>query len=368
MPNLSSSFLVINPFGIGDVLFSTPLMRNLKNYFPDSKIFYLCNRRTYPILNNHPFIERAFIYERDEFEAIRRRSKIEWFKMFASFIGEIKRERIDVALDLSLNTQFGFLAWGAGIRKRIGLDYKKRGLFLTHRFPIEGFEGKYVAECYLDLLTVFGFTPVRCPLEVYTDSSSRMWAKEFIKRHDLASSLIIGIAPFGGEAFGPNAGIKRWPPDKFAHLIKRLVREMNAKIFIFAGPKEKDDLKNLLEAVGETSSACYEFSDASLERVIAAIEYCPLMVANDTGPLRFADALGKKVVGLFGPVDESVYGPYPPDPLRTAVISKDIPCRPCYRKFRLSPCLADKRCLREIDVEHVFDAVKKLIAGGGTQP
>ena len=50
-------FLVINPFGIGDVLFSTALLRCLKRSFPGSKLFYLCNKKTSPVLANHPLID-----------------------------------------------------------------------------------------------------------------------------------------------------------------------------------------------------------------------------------------------------------------------------------------------------------------------
>ena len=67
MPEEFKSFLLINPFGIGDVVFSTPLIANLKEKFPRARIFYLCNKKVYPILKNHPSIEKVFIYERDEF-------------------------------------------------------------------------------------------------------------------------------------------------------------------------------------------------------------------------------------------------------------------------------------------------------------
>ena len=59
------SFLIINPYGIGDVLFSTPLIRNVHHYYPHAKIYYLCNIRTQKIFENHPLIHKVFVYERD---------------------------------------------------------------------------------------------------------------------------------------------------------------------------------------------------------------------------------------------------------------------------------------------------------------
>lgn len=352
---------MINPFGIGDVLFSTPLIRNLKENFPHSKFYYLCNKRVYPVIRNHPLIYKTFVYERDEFEEARNKSKFLWCSKYLQFIRDIKKEKIDISIDLSLNSQFGFLSWAFGIKERLGLDYKHRGRFLTKKIKISGFEDKHVAEYYLDVLRLLNLSFKACPLEVYTDAEGKLWAKNFMEHNMISENdLILGIAPFGGEAFGAKAYIKRWPQDKYSLLIGRLINELKAKIFIFAGPKEKKEVNDIMYFIGKNKN-CYEFTDCSLNKIIALVEKCSLMISNDTGPLRFADALGKKIVALFGPVDDRVYGLYPYDPLKHTIIKKDLACRPCYKRFRLPECPYDQRCLKDISVDEVFAAVKKLI-------
>jgi ADP-heptose:LPS heptosyltransferase len=174
--------------------------------------------------------------------------------------------------------------------------------------------------------------------------------------------LIIGIAPCGGQAFGPNADRKRWPPEYFAQLIKRLIQDLGAKIFLFAGPDEKEDIKHIKGLLGDYRRDCYQFTDASLLELIAFVDKCNLIIANDTGPLRFADAMNKKIIALFGPVDEVVYGPYPPGAQRVKVLAvENLPCRPCYRRFRLDECKRNKQCLRDIDSLTVFNEVKQLL-------
>ena len=153
---MNKSFLIINPFGIGDVLFSTPLIRNIKKTLPHSRIFYLCNRRSYPVLKDNPLIDKCFIYERDEFKALQKKSAVAWLKKFYSFISQIRREKIEIALDLSLNSQFSFLSWAAGIKQRIGYDYKKRGWLLTKKIVFSGYQDKHVIEYYLELLRFIG--------------------------------------------------------------------------------------------------------------------------------------------------------------------------------------------------------------------
>ena len=354
-------FLIINPFGIGDVLFSTPLIRNLKENFPEARIYYLCNKKTNPIVGSHPFIYKTFIYERDDFEAIKKKSFFLWLKEFDSFIADIRKERIEIALDLSLNTQYGFFAWAAGIKKRYGLDYKDRCRFLNKKIKIEGYINKHVVDYYLDLLALLDLPVKRYGLEVYADTESKEWSANFLKQHNIGEKdLIIGIAPCGGDAFGKDAYIKRWPAERFSELIDRLIKELKAKVFIFAGPREKSDVDKILSSVPHKNN-CFEFTVATLPQTVALVEKCSLFIGNDTGPLRFADGLNKKLVALFGPVDEKVYGPYPYDEKRTIVLKKDLSCRPCYNKFRLAPCVNNRKCLSDITVDEVMTAALRLI-------
>ena len=132
--------LFINPFGIGDVLFTTPIIHAVKDTFPNVKIGYLCNRRTSYILENNPYIDYTFIYERDEFEAIRKESLFAWLITIFAFLNRIKKEHFDIAIDFSLNTQYSFFGWYAGIRTRIGYDYKNRGWLLTKKIKLTGAE------------------------------------------------------------------------------------------------------------------------------------------------------------------------------------------------------------------------------------
>jgi len=359
MKHVYKSILVINPFGIGDVLCSTPLLQNLRDSFPQAKIFFLCNIRTAPILRNHPLISKVFVYEHDEFIAVRQKSFWAGLKKYYHFISEIKREKVDCAIDLSLNARFGFFIWAAGIRHRYGLNYKNRGRFLTRKLKFDGFLNKHVSEYYLDVLTLMSIQIKKYDLTVGMDKESQHWADSFLARYNLINNFIIGIAPFGGESFGKDAYFKRWPAERFAELIDRIITELKAKIFIFAGSKEKKDVSAMMNII-QNKDSCYEFTDASLEKIIALIEKCHLFVGNDTGPLRFADALDKKIVALFGPVDEKVYGPYPTSE-KKIVITKDLPCRPCYKKFKIPGCPRDRECLKSITVDEVYDAVRRLL-------
>lgn len=351
------TFLIINPFGIGDVVFSTPLIRSLAGAFPGSRIYYMCNRKTAPIVRNHPLITKTFIYQRSEFVEAEKKSLLCALRKYNVFISEIRREHIACSLDLSLGTPFSLFALLAGIPRRLGLDYKHRGKFLTQRVRIDGFNDKHVAEYYLDVLRLHGVSaPAHNGLEIGAAPDDALWAEAFLAERD--AKRCIGIAPCGGEAFGRDAGIKRWPPERFSSLINGLCGSFPGKIAVFAGPGEESEAAAIIAGSGY-ADRCIAVTSVALEKTVALIGKCECFIGNDTGLVRCAEAMGRKAVILFGIADENVYGPYGKS--RTILLKKDIPCRPCYRNFRLATCKNDKACLKSIGVDEVLTAVHALM-------
>jgi len=359
MENKLKSFLIINPFGIGDVLFSLPFIKNLKENFPSSKVFYLCNRRTQPILKEYPLINKTFVYERDEFEAVKKASKISWIKKIWSFTSEIRKENIEIAIDLSLNPQFGFFSWLAGIKKRVGYNYKNRGRFLTKKVDLSEYKEKHIIEYYLELLKSIGAKTKYRKAELALNENQRNKAEAFLKEQGIDSKdLIITIAPCGGASWGRDSFRKHWSKSKFAELADRLVDKYQARIILAGAGNEKaaiEEVESLMQ------KGCIKAIDFPLMDFLALLERSAMLVANDGGPIHMGVFAGVKTVSIFGPVSEVVYGPYPQDSQRHLVVKKDLPCRPCYKKFRLPECPYQLKCLNDITVDEVFNSVKGLL-------
>lgn len=356
-----NSFLVINPYGIGDVLFTTPVIRSIKAHDPNSRIYYLCNRRTVDILKDHPDITGVFVYDRDDFQKVKVTSLWAWVKKWLAFFRQIRKEKISVALDFSLNTGIGAIPFFSGISRRIGLNYKKRGRFLTESIPIVGFEGKHVAEHYLMVLPLLGIPQSETGLTIGMNTKAYEWAQAFFHDHGIyGNDRVIGIAPCGGEAFGPQAYLKRWPEKNFIQVINVLTRDVCCKVLLFAGPGEKEEIGRIMSGL-DYPDRCFPLAQTTLVQCVPLIDRCDLFISNDTGLLRFADALKKKIIAFFGPVDEQVYGLFPYDLKRHRYMSCHIPCRPCYQKFRVKECTQDQACLKNVSVDRVLGAVDELM-------
>ena len=107
--------LIINPYGIGDVLFTTPVISNLRLAYPQASIAYLANARTADFLKVNPDINQVFVYERDEFVEAYRQNPLKFAQKWFSFFNTIRREKFDIVFDFSLNSSFGFLSAACGL-------------------------------------------------------------------------------------------------------------------------------------------------------------------------------------------------------------------------------------------------------------
>jgi len=352
--------LIFNPFGIGDVLFSMPLVRNLKENIPGLSIHYLCNKRVFPLLKNYPLLDKVFIFEKDEWRDALKKSKLDFFRKAVSFFKEIKNENYDVVFDLSLNSQYGFFFAMSGIKKRIGFNFKNRGRFLTDKIDIAyGYSDKHVASYHLELLRFLNITPKDYKFELFVPGDLLEKAKTALWEHGVAQDdLLVAVCPGAGDSWGDSAYFKRWPQENFLELCKRLAENQKIKILLFGSKPEagtcsyiSDKLKGIVIDLS---------GKISLEEFCAAISMCNLVITNDGGPFHIAQALSRNAIVLFGPVDEKVYGAYPLTD-SCVVFAKHISCRPCYKSFKFSGCNSDKQCLREIGVDEVFIAAKSLL-------
>jgi len=341
--------LIINPYGVGDVLFTTPVINNLRMAYPQASIAYLANRRTGDFLKFNSDIARVFVYERDEFVG----NYPKYFELFNT----IKEQKFDMVFDFSLNSSFGFLSAACGIKKRVGFDYRKRGRFLTDRITLSGFEEKHIVEYYLDLLRLMGIPVKAKQMQLHVPAEDIQWAQRWLKGHkvDLTKPLI-AVLPGGGASWGKAAGNKRWAAPKYADLIDKIVENFDAAIILMGDSKEEELCREVLSlahfplhfAVGETT----------LLGLAALLMRCQGVIVNDGGPLHVAEAVGTRTVSIFGPVDPQVYGPYPSS--GHTVVQKGLPCQPCYRRFRMANC-SHISCLGELSVEEVYRKVQNIL-------
>lgn len=351
-----NSILVVNPYGIGDVLFTTPLIRNLKQNFPRSFLACLLGSRTRQVLEKNPFVDEIFVFDKGRFDDSSFKDK---FKMFFSLWRDLKKRRFDLMIDISNAPEYSFLAkFLLGIKTRVGFDYKGRGRFLSKRIKLEGYNSKHIIEYYLDLLRSLGIlVDENKKIDLFLDEEDRKFADEFLEENGCKKGeKLLGIIPGGGKSWGKNAGYKHWPRENFAWVAREAAEKLGFKILIFGNEDELEMCREVERLLGNRCiNVC---SKAILRQSAALMAKCKMVIANDSGPLHIAVSQSVKTISFFGPVDEKVYGPYPLS-LNHKVFTAKVNCRPCYHNFRFEECCR-QICLSEIKKEEVFEQIKSL--------
>lgn len=348
--------LLIHPFGIGDALFMTPVIDSLKKAGAE-KVDLLLGSRTKTVFENNPSVNEIFVIDRDK---MRSQSGFHNFQEAAKLILTLRKNRYDHLFDFSLSRQYAFLAFlFLSVPMRIGFNYKNRGIFLTHRMILEkSFSGKHVIEYYLELLRFVQVRASTRTIQFFLTKQDEREAADLLRSENLAANTPIMVAvPGGGESWGKDARLKRWPVAHFAKLFELINAQKSLsseplKVLILGGKNEYD----LAESLRALNPGCFInlAGKLSLRGSAAVLKQSRLLVANDGGLVHVASALGTPTVAIFGPVDPKVYGPYPLHPARIAITNEGPECRPCYQNMRYNSACEHVECLTTLSPEGVF--------------
>ncbi len=342
------------------MLFSLPLVRALRRADPTGWIGYLCNRRTEEIVELWSELNWRHTFEKDEFRNAFQKSPLKGIGFLSGLSSEIRRQKFDCLIDLSLGWQAGFVAAWAGIPKRIGFDYRGRGRFLTHKTKLDGFDSRPVADHYLDLLSSLGIPRPELTsdlIHIDLPPAVREEAAGYLHSIGIPSGRpFFALVPGGGASWGPNSIYKQWPPERFAELAGKLMDRDSAECVIIGDKTEQPLCQAVAAQIKRPVSIAAPVP--SLKILAGLLAQAEQVIGNDSGPMHLATAVGTRTVSIFGPVDAAVYGPAVADK-NHRVVTRGITCQPCYHHFRFPPCPWDNACLKALSVESVLQAAEK---------
>lgn len=336
--------LIFNVNWIGDVLFSTPSIRNIRRNYPDSYIACIVPSRCYHVLKDNPYLDEIIIFD----EKDRHRSVLSKF----SFISMLRDKQFDTAILLHGSFTRALICKLAGIPERIGYATKKRSALLTKKIPVVDHQSMHRIDYYLNIIIKAGLRAEDRFLDFFFNEEDAAYAEDFLLKHKIAKNdLLIGINA------GGNWPPKRWPPGYWAGLIDKVVQELGAKVVIAGGQHDLGLVKQI--SSGMKAKAIIACGNFNLKQSAALFKKLDLFISADTGPMHIANAVGaKRIIAIFGPTDPSITGPFPLK--NVLVLQKDIGCKiPCY-----AVDCKDNRCMKAVTVEEVFRAAKEFLKNG----
>ncbi|OIO78911.1 MAG: lipopolysaccharide heptosyltransferase II [Candidatus Omnitrophica bacterium CG12_big_fil_rev_8_21_14_0_65_43_15] len=310
---------------LGDVLFSTPFIRAVRNNFPDAHIACMIMPRIREILEGNPYINEIITYDEKN----------------------LKKRKFDMAFLLHRSFSRALAMYMAGIPERIGYYTFKRSLLLTEKPKPPDALSMHRAEFYLGLAKSVGLKTDNKGCDFFISKQDSVWAATVIQ----PGRKTVIFNP------GGNWMPKRWSKENFIELGRILLSEFKDNIRIVLSGSAKD-----VELAQEINSALQNKAiitcgKTTLKQSAALFKKSDLVISADSGPLHIAVSVGAKAIAIFGPTSLKITGPYKADKDRVVTFCKDMDCRiPCYN----DKC-ADYKCMAAITPKEVFETAKRLL-------
>jgi lipopolysaccharide heptosyltransferase II len=343
---------------IGDVVFTTPVIRALRRRYPDAHLVYLVESTAAPVVRTNPHLSEVIEVEhrrgwarvRDDVRLARR----------------VRAARFDIAIDLHGGPRSAWLTWATRAPLRVGYDVPGRAWMYTrvvHRPP--GLRGRHSVENQWDLLAAVDPALAAPPdpavdrVEMPADPSVRAAMDQRLSA--------LGVPPDGRiVVLHVSAGnpFRRWPEASFAELAGTLAESAtNRWVVITGGPSDRAAASRIIaEARRHAGAAGRRIVDAegwSLSELRTVMDRAALFVGGDSGPLHVAATSDVPIVGLYGPTLPERSAPWRPRTLATASVDAgELPCRPCDQRV-CAP--GDFRCLTRVSAASVSEAALRLL-------
>jgi lipopolysaccharide heptosyltransferase I len=337
--------LILKPSSLGDVIHALPVLRLLKSHLPQSQIYWWLDASLAPLLEGDPDLAGVIPFQRKRWAGLAR-----WPEMLAS-LRAMRAKHFDWAIDLQGLARSGIFAWLSNAKLIVGLDNAREGSREGARAfydltPPRAAPDTHAVDRYLAVLPL-----LNVPLH---------WNFEWLPSRPLIAAQIDrkwnpGPGPWIVLLPGARWDNKRWPLPNFLQLVRRM-RGSTALSFVILGGDDDRPLGQTIAA--DNPGRCLDLTgQTSLWEMIEWLRRSRLVIANDTGPMHAAAALGRPLIALFGPTNPRNTGPYGKP--ASAIQITSLPCVPCYKST--CSCNIPLACLHAITPDMVCEMARELL-------
>lgn len=333
-----NSLLVIRLSALGDVLFAVPAVQAIQDSERFERVAWLVEDRAAGLLRE--------LVPLDELIVFPRRAGSRWPAHAAGLL----RRRDQLVLDLQCSAKSRLQRLFIRAPRSVGFsapparEGSERSLDERVAPPPTS---RHRLAANLSLLPSLGIpVPAVVPRPRLQLHPQRVAAERKRLLDNAGGGPLVVLHP-GTSAFGQ---LKRWAPQQFAALGARLSACQEAAIVVSGTVAEDELIAPILSRLGSRARRLPPGSIADLAHQLAAAD---LLIAADSFPLHLANALGTPVVGLFGPKDPAVNGPFYD---RSRVVRSGVACSPC----TLRRC-AERLCMTALSVDAVEAAAVELL-------
>jgi lipopolysaccharide heptosyltransferase I len=291
--------LIVRPSALGDVCRSVPLLVTLRRAYPDAIIDWLVQDEYAPAIRAHPDLDEVVPFPRARFARWWRdprvaREMIHWF-------GGLRRRGYDLVVDCQGLGRSGLITWSTRAPRRVGHRDARELAWLGYNVRHPPATQRHTVARMMSLLTAEGLEPV-WDMRLHVDRDDESWW------HHRREELGVGD-PYAVLAPTGRWESKRWPADRWSAIARPLRERGFAAILIVGSPSERRQVSPIVRAARDAGVLDLT-GGATIGRTMAVIAGSALVIANDSAPLHMAVGFDRPCVGLFGPTDPEVVGPF----------------------------------------------------------
>ena len=320
--------LVIRFSSMGDIIYTTPVVRCLKTQLPDAEVHFLTKPAFKYIYDNNPYTDKLLLLKPN----------------LSDTIAEIKAEQYDYIIDLHNNLRTAIIKARTGIKSS---TYKKQTIrkWLSLRFKLKLVPPVHLVDRYMKAVRFLNVSNDGQPINYYIKADYKL------------SGLLPATHQSGYVAFiiGATHFTKRMPNEK----IISICREINSPILLLGGNDVKTNGDEIAAAIGlKVHNAC---GLTSLDESVFLVSKAEKVVGFDTGLTHIAEAFNRPIASIWGGTAPELLGVQPYHVKDALVVEIDLSCRPC-SKFGLEKCpLGHFNCMNHIPENIITDFTNNKI-------
>jgi ADP-heptose:LPS heptosyltransferase len=340
--------LVIRTSAMGDVALTTPVLRGMREQYPDIELVLLTRPAFKPFFSAIKGLELFF-------PDLKNRHK--GFPGIIRLFKDLNRQsEIDYVIDLHdvLRSQIlRFLFRLTGVKVAVidkGRREKKALISGRKKFRL-----KHSVERYSDVFEKAGF-PVLPSADKWIIPSSGVELKQSLVI-EMNAGLNIGVAPYAKHK------LKMWPENSMVSLLALIAEKHKCRFWLFGGVEDYEKLTSLQTRVPGSINLAGQLN---LDEELLLMSKLDLMIAMDSSNMHMAALVGTKVISIWGGTDPlSGFSAWmQPDNYSIRIPVEELTCRPC-TTFGKGECKrGDFACMNWLTPEIVFQKIEKMVLGG----
>jgi len=346
--------LIVQPSRLGDIIFSLPVVFNLKGLFPNSHITWLVDDRCYELLENNPYIDEIIVVP---FKELKKNNLFKKIKEIIKLKNILRSKKFDISIDLHGLFKSSILVLFAKAKYKIASSssygMKELSWIFSKEIKSQNSMFQHTIDRHLEVVKYLREKfnkkfEIKKEFPIYLSEENEIKVNEILKKFNIKDDFIT-IFPGGGWLS------RRWFIENYARLSDILIKEFNYDVVFIGGKPGGSPEEGIIEKIQKLmNEKSYNLSgQLTLKQLCVLLKKTKLFIGNEAGPMHIACALGTKVIGIIGPTNPSRTGPFGNNFI---VVKKDIDCAPC-RERNCKKML----CMKKITVEDIINAVNKIL-------